>query len=785
MSSAPADAAVGTISPPAAPPAPSASPPPAHRWWALVVIGLAQLMVVLDATIVNIALPSAQRDLGFSNDDRQWVVTAYSLAFGSLLLLGGRLADLFGRKTTLLIGLIGFAASSALAGAAGGFTLLVVGRALQGAFGAMLAPSALSLLTTTFTDPKERGRAFGVFGAIAGSGGAVGLLLGGVLTEHLNWRWTLYVNLVIAVLAVAGALLFIRRPAPAQRPKLDLLGTLLVSSGLFCIVFGFSNAETYAWSDPMCWGFLAGGVVLLLAFTGWQTRAAHPLLPLRVFADRNRSASYLMVFATGAGMFGIFLFLTYYLQQILGYTPVKTGLAFLPMILMLMLLAQLSINVLMPRIGPKIMVPIGTLLAAGGLVWLTRLDLNSSYSAHILPPLLLIGAGIGMVMPPAMSLATLGIAPADQGVASATVNTMQQVGGSIGTALFSTMATTAAGDYVKDHGTSKPALAQAAVHSYATVYWWAAGLFAVGFLIAIFLYRKGRPLAAAPTPEPVDAHTPGAPDDLTVAAPQEQPTAELPAAAPAAEPLRTGVRGRVLGDFDAPVASAVTLIDQAGRQVARAVPGPDGSYALSAPYGRYVLVASAPDRKPEISELVLGTEPVEHNVRLAGTGGLFGTVSGTAGPIEGALLVVTDAEGSVVDSAMSAADGGYRLPALPPAAYTFTAGAEGHQPYAALVTVTGSAPTRHDASLTAAATVRGTVKGPQGEPVDDALVTLLDTAGNVVARHTTGPDGVYTFTGLTGLDYTLIAAGYPPAASQITVPSDAGNGFDVLLGHSD
>ncbi|WP_406138075.1 DHA2 family efflux MFS transporter permease subunit [Streptomyces sp. NBC_01089] len=785
MSSAPADAAVGTISPPAAPPAPSASPPPAHRWWALVVIGLAQLMVVLDATIVNIALPSAQQDLGFSNDDRQWVVTAYSLAFGSLLLLGGRLADLFGRKTTLLIGLIGFAASSALAGAAGGFTLLVVGRALQGAFGAMLAPSALSLLTTTFTDPKERGRAFGVFGAIAGSGGAVGLLLGGVLTEHLNWRWTLYVNLVIAVLAVAGALLFIRRPAPAQRPKLDLLGTLLVSSGLFCIVFGFSNAETYTWSDPMCWGFLAGGVVLLLAFIGWQTRAAHPLLPLRVFADRNRSASYLMVFATGAGMFGIFLFLTYYLQQILGYTPVKTGLAFLPMILMLMLLAQLSINLLMPKIGPKVMVPIGTLFAAGGLAWLTRIDLSSNYSADILPPLLLIGAGIGMVMPPAMSLATLGVAPADQGVASATVNTMQQVGGSIGTALFSTMATTAAGDYVKDHGTSKPALAQAAVHSYAIVYWWAAGLFAIGFLIAVFLYRKGRPLAAGPAPEPADAHTPGAPDDLTTAAPQEQPTAELPAAAPAAEPLRTGVRGRVLGDFDAPVASAVTLIDQAGRQVARAVPGPDGSYALSAPYGRYVLVASAPDRKPEISELVLGTEPVEHNVRLAGTGGLFGTVSGTAGPIEGALLVVTDAEGSVVDSAMSAADGGYRLPALPPAAYTFTAGAEGHQPYAALVTVTGSAPTRHDASLTAAATVRGTVKGPQGEPVDDALVTLLDTAGNVVARHTTGPDGVYTFTGLTGLDYTLIAAGYPPAASQITVPSDAGNGFDVLLGHSD
>ncbi|WP_328318553.1 MFS transporter [Streptomyces sp. NBC_00388] len=787
MSSASAGAAAGTIAPAAAPPTPTASPPASHRWWALVVIGLAQLMVVLDATIVNIALPSAQQDLGFSNDARQWVVTAYSLAFGSLLLLGGRLADLFGRKTTLLIGLVGFAASSALAGAAGGFTMLVVGRALQGAFGALLAPSALSLLTTTFTDPRERGRAFGVFGAIAGSGGAVGLLLGGVLTEHLNWRWTLYVNLVIAVVAVAGALVFIRRPAPAQRPKLDLLGTLLVSSGLFGIVFGFSNAETYAWSDPMCWGFLAGGALLLLAFTGWQTRASHPLLPLRVFADRNRSASYLMVFSTGAGMFGIFLFLTYYLQQILGYTPVKTGLAFLPMILMLMVLAQLSTNVLMARIGPKIMVPIGTLLAAGGLVWLTGLDLSSGYAADILPPLLLIGAGIGMVMPPAMSLATLGIAPGDQGVASATVNTMQQVGGSIGTALFSTMATSAASDYVKDHGASKPALAEASVHSYATVYWWAAGLFAIAFVIAVLLYRKGRPQAAAPAPA-----TPAAAQAAEAAAGTGSPAHTVPApaerapadAAPAAA-QQARVRGRVLGEHGAPVASAVTLIDQAGRQVARGVPGPDGSYALSAPHGRYVLVASAPDCTPRISELVLGADPVDHHVQLAGTGGLFGTVHGPAGPVEGALLVVTDAEGSVVDSALSAADGGYRLPALPPAAYTFTAGAEGHQPYAAPVTVTGSAPTRHDASLAAAATVRGTVYGPQGAPVDDALVTLLDAAGNVVARHTTGPDGVYTFTGLTGPGYTLVAAGYPPAASQVTLPSDTQDGFDVLLGHSD
>src|SRR5580698_3047087 len=299
-----------------------------RRWLILGVIGIAQLMVVLDLTIMNIALPSAQRALGFSTADRQWVVTAYTLAFGSLLLLGGRLADLIGRKITFLTGLIGFAVVSAIGGASVNFAMLVTARACQGVFGALLAPAALSLLTTTFTDPRERGKAFGVYGAIAGGGGAVGLLLGGLLTEYLDWRWCLYVNLVFAAVAAVGAALLLRHQRRSGPVRLDMPGVLIVSASMFCLVYGFANAATRNWHAPSTWGFLAAGAVLLVAFAAWQARSPSPLLPLQVIADRNRGAANLAILIVGASMFGLFLFLTYYLQTIRGYSPVITGLAF-------------------------------------------------------------------------------------------------------------------------------------------------------------------------------------------------------------------------------------------------------------------------------------------------------------------------------------------------------------------------------------------------------------------------------------------------------------------------
>ncbi|MFF7330120.1 MFS transporter [Streptomyces sp. NPDC090306] len=478
--------------------------PSPKRWWILAVIGIAQLMVVLDVTVVNIALPSAQQDLGFSDGNRQWIVTAYALAFASLLLLGGRIADLFGRKTAFLVGVAGFAAASAFGGAAQGFVMLVVARALQGVFGALLAPAALSLLNTTFTDARERARAFSVYGAIAGAGGAVGLLLGGLLTDALDWRWTLYVNVVIAVVAFAGGWILLGNHRDAANSKLDVPGTLLVAAGLFCVVFGFSNAETHHWSSPDTWVYLIAGVLLLAAFAWWQTRAAHPLLPLRILLDRNRGASFVAVLITGAGMFGVFLFLTYYLQLNLGFSPTKTGVAFLPMVGALMVAAQLSTTVLVPRIGPKVIIPLGFAIAAVGMAWLAQIGVGSHYLGNVLPQLIVIGLGLGMVIPPGMQLATGGVSAADAGVASATVNAMQQVGGSVGTALLNTLAASAATDYlVGKNPADRMVRAQATIESYTTAFWWSAGFFAAGAVIALVLYRRGVPAAAEEGAAPV------------------------------------------------------------------------------------------------------------------------------------------------------------------------------------------------------------------------------------------------------------------------------------------
>ena len=494
-----------------------AAPHASRRWLTLATVALAQLMVVLDSTVVNIALPSAQTDLDFSNADRQWVITAYSLAFGSLLLLGGRLSDLIGRKRTFIIGLIGFAAASALGGAADSFGMLVGARALQGAFGALLSPTALAVLTTTFTVPKERARAFGVFGAIAGAGGAIGLLLGGFLTQDLNWRWNLYINDFIAVIGVIGAVIFVTTvPRVGPRPRLDIPGTLLVSAALFSLVYGLSNAETDGWDSSLTWIMLGAFVILIAAFVLWQRRAAHPLLPLHIVLDRNRGAAYSAILIAGAGMFGIFLFVTYFMRSSLGYTPIQTGVSFLPMIGMLVLAAQLSTNIFAPRFGPKVMVPFGMLLGLAGMLWLTRLDLHATYAGDLLPALMVLGFGMGSIMPAAIQTATLGVDRQFAGVASALVNTGQQVGGSIGTALLNTLAASAVTGYVAAHLPATPLVAaQAAVHSYDVAFAWSAGFFAFGAVLTALLFRrKGQGLtlghavatSSTPTAEPALAH---------------------------------------------------------------------------------------------------------------------------------------------------------------------------------------------------------------------------------------------------------------------------------------
>lgn len=467
-----------------------ATAPAPRRGRILAMLGLAQLMVVLDTTIVNIALPSAQADLGFSDGSRQWIITAYALAFAALLLLGGRLADLFGRKPALLIGAGGFAIASALGGIAPSFAVLVTARALQGIFAALLAPAILSLLNTTFTEPKERAKAFGIFGAIGASGTVLGLLVGGTLTQFLDWRWTMFINVAFAAVVTLGGMRLLTHNRDKAGSRLDLPGTVMISAGLFALVYGFSNAESHSWGSPLTWGFLASGVVLIALFALWQRRASDPLLPLNVLRDRDRAASFTALLVTGAGLFGVLLFLTYYLQINRGFSPVTTGLAFLPMILAMMIVAQVSTNKLLPALGAKKVLPAGFFISGAGLLWLTAITLTSSYWIHVLPPLVVIGTGLGAIIPPAMSLATQNVPAEDAGVASATVNVMQQVGGSIGTALLNTLAAGAAASYLTgENATAAAVQGQAALHSYTTAFAWAAGLFFAGALTTALLYR--------------------------------------------------------------------------------------------------------------------------------------------------------------------------------------------------------------------------------------------------------------------------------------------------------
>ncbi|MFD5268808.1 MFS transporter [Streptomyces sp. NPDC058335] len=476
----------------------------AARWWVLVVLGVAQLMVTLDATVVNIALPAAQHDLGFGDGSRQWVITGYALAFGSLLLLGGRLGDLFGRRTTFVTGLIGFAGASVAGGAANSFEILVGARVAQGLFAALLAPAALSLLSVTFTEKSERAKAFGIFSALSGAGAAVGLLLGGMLTEWASWRWVMYVNVVFAAAALVGALLLLAKPAITERPKIDIPGTIVVSAALFAIVYGFSHVESTSWTDPVSLGFLVGGVVLLAVFVWVESRVAHPLLPLRLVLDRTRGGSFLAVFVLGMGMFSIFLFLTYYLEASIGYSPIEAGLSFLPMVMGIVASSTTVPSLLLPRVGSKIVVSAGFLISASGMALLTRLTLDSTYVADIMPGMILLGLGIGAVMTTAFQGATAGVHHEDAGVASALINTSQQVGGSISTALLTTVASSAATDYLTSHKPSALTAAQAGVESYTATLAWGAGIFVVGAVLTAFLMPNS---ALAPSEgEPVIAH---------------------------------------------------------------------------------------------------------------------------------------------------------------------------------------------------------------------------------------------------------------------------------------
>ncbi len=472
---------------------PELEPADSRRWWALGVIALAQLMVILDASIVNIALPSAQRDLGITDADRQWVVTAYTVTFGGLLLLGGRIADYWGRKKAFITGLSGFALASALGGLAPTAGMLFAARALQGAFAALLAPAALSLITVTFTHSKDRARAFGVYGAISGGGAAIGLIVGGVLTEYTSWRWCLGVNVPIALIAIALAIPIVHESKAHGNTKYDVPGAITATAGLITLVYGITKAGTDGWSSPLTITLFVISFLLLASFLVIENRSTNPLLPMRILEERNRAGSYAAMFLTAAGLFAMFLFLSYYLQGVLGFSALKAGFAFLPFSIGIIISAGVA-SQLLPRLGPRPLAVTGLLMATFGMLWLSRITPTSEYQTHVLPSMVIMSLGMGLTFVPLSSTALFGVANHDAGVASALLNTSQQIGGSLGTAILNTLAATVTASYIVSHGqTSGPmAVPEGVVHGFSVAFMIGAVILFCAAMVVLFAVNADR-----------------------------------------------------------------------------------------------------------------------------------------------------------------------------------------------------------------------------------------------------------------------------------------------------
>ncbi|HXK14418.1 MAG TPA: MFS transporter [Gaiellaceae bacterium] len=475
------------------------------RWLILATVCLAQLMLLIDATVVNVALPSAQRALDFSTANREWVVTAYVLVFGSLLPLGGRMSDLWGRKRMFVIGASGFAAASAVAGAAQSFTELIVARGAQGLFGALVAPAAIAMIVVTFTDPAERGKAFGVFGAIGAGAGALGLLLGGVLTSYVSWRWCMFVNVAFGALALVGAMTLMTNNTNPDKPRLDVLGTALATAGLFGIVFGAAKAETDGWGAGISLIPLIAGGLLLLAFLASQRRGKYPLMPLHVVRDRNRGSGLLVLFLATIAIFSMFLFLTYYFQGVLHYSAVKTGIAFLPLPLALVISASAVQGGLVTRFPSRAFMGAGLLLCTAGMFLLTRIGVDTHYYAWALGGLTLLGLGAGSATIVGLDLSSVGVAPEDVGVAGSLANVVQQIGPAIGIAVLSTVAATATTHYATGHTNIDNLAAHAAVHGYTTAFWYGTAIFAAAAVICTTLVRPGTRTGATTEPMQIEA----------------------------------------------------------------------------------------------------------------------------------------------------------------------------------------------------------------------------------------------------------------------------------------